>query len=142
VSPRPGGGALPIGESAFAANGRRDENVVQHPTVAAMPARLAKADLEAALAKADLEAAVPERVALIDPHTVEAAHNAWLAYPFVMANTLNLIQGHGGVIKGTWCCHLGAQASRGEIAGERMMVLGKRAASAGLARAPARETSS
>jgi putative DNA primase/helicase len=65
-----------------------------------------------------------ELLEVIDPADVAEADIEWLIEHLVQAHTLNLIQGHGGTNKGTYCCLVGAKASRGELSnGEPMMVL-------------------
>jgi AAA domain len=62
---------------------------------------------------------------IIDPADVEVRNVEWLIRHFLRRDTLNLIQGHGGTNKGTWCCHVGARATRGELSpeGKPIMVL-------------------
>jgi len=61
---------------------------------------------------------------LIDPADVDVRDVEWLVRHFVRRDTLNLVQGHGGVNKGTWTCHVGARATRGELSdGQPLMVL-------------------
>jgi hypothetical protein len=62
---------------------------------------------------------------LIDPAFITIRDVRWLVRHFVLRDSLNLVQGHGGSNKGTFCCHLGAQATRGELSpdGTPMMVL-------------------
>src|SRR5437868_4198052 len=62
-------------------------------------------------------------LALIDPAGIVLRDIEWLLENFVQADTFNLLQGHGGTNKGTWTCHLAAQATRGELTGAPMMVL-------------------
>jgi hypothetical protein len=65
-----------------------------------------------------------EKLPLIDPRRVLEADAKWLIHQILAANTLNIVQGRGGVNKGTFCCHVGARASRGELGDDRpMMVL-------------------
>jgi hypothetical protein len=61
---------------------------------------------------------------LFDPAHGREADTEWLILHILAANTLNIVQGHGGVNKGTFCCHVGARASRGDLTeGRSMMAL-------------------
>ena len=60
---------------------------------------------------------------LIDPRQVQEADMEWLIQHYLAAYSFNMVQGHGGVNKGTWDCHVGARATRGELSGRPMMVL-------------------
>jgi hypothetical protein len=64
-------------------------------------------------------------IELIDPADVEMTDIVWLIQDFARANTYNQLQGHGGTNKGTLCCYIGAQATRGELSEDKtpMMVL-------------------
>src|SRR5207253_901459 len=61
---------------------------------------------------------------LVDPSAIELRDIEWFDRNFLRRNTFNLIQGHGGTNKGTWCCDVGARATRGEFTnGNAVMVL-------------------
>ena len=54
---------------------------------------------------------------LINPADVVIRDVEWLIRHRLRRNTLNLLQGHGGVNKGTYTCHVAALATKGELSG-------------------------